>query len=642
MKKLLLLLIIIFSQIFGQSVPFGRGVNLSLWMQADSPEHIPFNRYNKEDFENIKSLGCDVIRLPINLHAMTTGSPDYTIKPLFFYFLDKAVTWAEETGMHLIIDNHTFDVEVSTSPDVEGVLIPVWRQIAERYKDFYQHLYFEILNEPHGINSDLWGSIQGNVINAIREIDTVHYIIPGPADWNSYNSLSQLPEYDDDKLIYTFHYYSPFIFTHQGAVWAQPDLSSLRGVPFPYNASDMPECPPDLIGTWIESTLQNYSNTGTISALEYELNVVAEFSAQRNVPVFCGEFGVYRPYSPPADRVLWYREVRRILEEYNIAWTSWDYQEGFGLFKDGTNELFDYDLNLPLLQALGLNIPAQYQFEIIPDSTDIVIYDDYFSKGFTIWSHPDSDVNYYNSENAATGNYAISWENGTLYNSLSLNFKPERDFTYLMDNDFIFSIMIKGNTPGSKFDIRLLDTDEGENDHPWRLGVTIDDSYLSWDGQWHKVEIPLSEFIGKGAWENDTWYNPPGFFDISKVDIFEIVAEHHTFEGMEFGFDEIKFRNPNPNSVEDDNIPDKFSVSENYPNPFNPATKIKFTIPYESRVRISVYNITGEKITDLINDNFSSGAHEVIFNAENLPSGIYFYHFSAGDFNDAGKMVLLK
>src|SRR5512144_875225 len=93
-----------------KEVPFHRGVNLTNWLQAGSPRQIQFTKFTKQDLENIKSLGCDVIRLPINLHYMTDGEPNYTVDPLFYYFLDQIVAWTEELGLHLILDNHTFDV----------------------------------------------------------------------------------------------------------------------------------------------------------------------------------------------------------------------------------------------------------------------------------------------------------------------------------------------------------------------------------------------------------------------------------------------------------------------------------------------------------------------------------------------------
>ena len=143
---------------------------------------IQFTKFTKQDFINIKRLICDVIRLPINLHHMTSGLPNYIIDPLFFYFLDQIIDWAEELELHLILDNHTFDPAESKNPGIVYALIPVWTQIAQRYKDRSTYLYYEVLNEPHGISDVKWNEIQQEVVEAIREVDRKHTIIVGPAD----------------------------------------------------------------------------------------------------------------------------------------------------------------------------------------------------------------------------------------------------------------------------------------------------------------------------------------------------------------------------------------------------------------------------------------------------------------------------
>ncbi|MCI4669450.1 MAG: glycoside hydrolase family 5 protein [Bacteroidia bacterium] len=235
MKQLPLLLIILgcFLQIQAQETPFSRGVNLTNWFQAPNAFQIPFSRYQKSDFEDIKSLGCDVIRLPINLHFMTQAGHDYVLEPLFLQFLDSAVAWAEELDLHLILDNHTFDPAVNTDPNVGEVLTKVWVQMAAHYKNSSDKIYYEVLNEPHGISDVLWGSIQGRVIDSIRTVDKRHTIIVGGSNWNSYRNLQFIPQYSDTNLIYTFHFYDPFIFTHQGASWVGPSMERLSNVPYP-------------------------------------------------------------------------------------------------------------------------------------------------------------------------------------------------------------------------------------------------------------------------------------------------------------------------------------------------------------------------------------------------------------------------
>ncbi len=333
MKKIFIIAFFLPVFMYSQDMLFHKGINLTNWFQSESPQTIQFNKFTKQDIEEIKSLGADVIRLPINLHYMTSGSPDYTLDPLFVYMLDQVIDWAEELKINLILDNHTFDVAQSTSIHIDSALIPVWSNIAERYKSRSKYIYYEILNEPHGIADSTWNRIQLLTLHAIRKIDTIHTIIVGPAGWNSYNNLSAMPVYEDTNLIYTFHFYDPFVFTHQGAGWADPSMVTLSNVPFPYNSALMPLCPDTLKGTWIEGSLNNYKNEGTVSNVQRLLNIADNFQKSRHVKLYCGEFGVLMNNAPDSDRTYWYKTVREYLESKNIAWTTWDYKAGFGLFK---------------------------------------------------------------------------------------------------------------------------------------------------------------------------------------------------------------------------------------------------------------------------------------------------------------------
>lgn len=89
-------------------------------------------------------------------------------------------------------------------------------------------------------------------------------------------------------------------------------------------------------------------------------------------------------------------------------------------------------------------------------------------------------------------------------------------------------------------------------------------------------------------------------------------------------------------------IPSSFSLSQNYPNPFNPTTKINYSVPFDSKVTISVYSVTGELIMELVNDNVSSGSYSVDFDGSNLASGMYIYKMTAGNFTQTNKMMLMK
>ncbi len=90
------------------------------------------------------------------------------------------------------------------------------------------------------------------------------------------------------------------------------------------------------------------------------------------------------------------------------------------------------------------------------------------------------------------------------------------------------------------------------------------------------------------------------------------------------------------------NLPEEFALSQNYPNPFNPNTKIKYSVPQLSQVQIKVFDIIGNKIETLVNEEKHAGQYEVEFNARSLASGIYFYQLKSDSFLKTKKMVLMK
>ncbi|HMD14493.1 MAG TPA: T9SS type A sorting domain-containing protein, partial [Bacteroidota bacterium] len=91
-----------------------------------------------------------------------------------------------------------------------------------------------------------------------------------------------------------------------------------------------------------------------------------------------------------------------------------------------------------------------------------------------------------------------------------------------------------------------------------------------------------------------------------------------------------------------DDLPASFTLEQNFPNPFNPATKISFAVPKSSIVTLTVYDILGQSVITLVDGKQEPGEHSVNWNALNIPSGVYFYRIVTGDFVQTKKMVLMK
>ncbi len=146
---------------------------------------------------------------------------------------------------------------------------------------------------------------------------------------------------------------------------------------------------------------------------------------------------------------------------------------------------------------------------------------------------------------------------------------------------------------------------------------------------------------------------PSGSFQVHYIDslfsgIFNFKVEIMS-DGWVYWTDSMQVTIPGTGIDEQTNLPITFKLEQNYPNPFNPVTKIKYQIPHRSNVSLKVYDILGNKIAELVNEEKSSGVYEANWNAATLPSGVYFYQLKAapnggqaGDFIQTKKMILLK
>ena len=119
---------------------------------------------------------------------------------------------------------------------------------------------------------------------------------------------------------------------------------------------------------------------------------------------------------------------------------------------------------------------------------------------------------------------------------------------------------------------------------------------------------------------------------------WSVQALDNNFEGSNWAQENITL-------VEDEiinNLPTSYSLSQNFPNPFNPSTTIDYSVPEVSFITLKVFDVLGNEVATLVNENKPVGDYEVEFNRIELPSGMYFYQLRAGSFTETKKMVLIK
>jgi hypothetical protein len=137
---------------------------------------------------------------------------------------------------------------------------------------------------------------------------------------------------DFQRLVYDFHFYEPFAFTHQGADWADPVLRELAGTRYPMDRSQLEALRTRFNEKKLDDwPLNAYPDCPDREGIRKRIRSLADWAKANGLFLYCGEFGVRKESAPPADRALWIRDARSVLEEHGIAWALWAWRAGFDL-----------------------------------------------------------------------------------------------------------------------------------------------------------------------------------------------------------------------------------------------------------------------------------------------------------------------
>ncbi|NIR51551.1 glycoside hydrolase family 5 protein [candidate division KSB1 bacterium] len=306
---------------FEQNRKLGRGVNLGNALEA------PFEGawgVILEDwfFDRIKEGGFNSVRIPIRWSAHASATAPYNIDEMFLERVEWAVQQALSRNLLAIINMHHYE-EIMQSPAAHKArFLGMWEQVARYFRNYPGELIFELLNEPNGaLTPEIWNAYLDEAIQTIRKTNPGRTIMVGPGHWYDIEALQalQLPE-DDRNIIVSFHYYSPFQFTHQGAEW-------------------VPGSDPWLGTSWNGTATEE-------QAIVDDLTHAANWSTANNRPLFLGEFGaIYK--ADMASRARWTAFVALTAESLGFSWSYWDFCANFAVFDKST-----MDWHHPILDAL--------------------------------------------------------------------------------------------------------------------------------------------------------------------------------------------------------------------------------------------------------------------------------------------------
>lgn len=327
----------------------GLGMNLSYldnyWLGSKEKNFADFAKSEdvakrEKMFSDIKKAGFSTVRIPVNFGAWASLEKTYKWNENNgLEFADKFVKWALDNDLNAVIDLHhvEFDGSVKDAAATERI-VWLWSEIAKRYKNTNpEKVFFEIRNEPHNIEANVWREQAEKIIRTIRSIAPKHTLIVGFHDWNSRKALVDSKPFDEENIIYTFHYYDPFIFTHQGATWAGEGLPELSGVEFPY--SKKIKVPETAKGKWVENQIKTYKKDSGEQKIFADLKAAKDWSLKNNVPIFLGEFGSFTKFASEESRCRHAKIIYNSLGKLDIPSAWWEWDGGFNMFEKGTNKI---------------------------------------------------------------------------------------------------------------------------------------------------------------------------------------------------------------------------------------------------------------------------------------------------------------
>lgn len=342
-----------------------RGINLSHWMWYPQAQGEPARRtfITASDLKQLVGVGFTHVRLPFEPDWIwDAGAHAFNAAALAEY--EDATQRCLDAGLAVIIDAHW-----SRTPWIKpgepahearmGELERMWIALATHAKQLdSERTFLEIVNEPHDIAADAWAESQTRIARAIRDAAPDHTIVATGASWGSIDGLLELEPLDDPNVVYTFHFYEPHNFTHQGASWGFPPWKDMRDVPWPGQrveleriADTFPQPSRDAL-RW--SARDGGADPWTPEALDARIERVHQWSLTHKRPIYCGEFGAHRPTAPRDARLAWTRALASSLNNRSIGWAMWDYVGGFAI-ADG--EPGARTLDTDLCAALGLRQP---------------------------------------------------------------------------------------------------------------------------------------------------------------------------------------------------------------------------------------------------------------------------------------------
>ncbi len=570
------------------------------------------NFVTESDIKALASWGFNLVRLPFHYNILTPPDSPGVYSASGFAIFDSLISWCKKYNIYVILDLHCAPGGESNNtisdydPSVPSLwqdtakqtrTVDIWRTIANRYKNEPTVAGYDLLNEPAWTlpnNNQPLHDLYVRITNAIRSVDTTHILfIEG--NWYATDFSGLTPPWDK-KMAYSFH---------------------------------------------------KYWNENTSSAIQNYLNLRSTY----NVPLWLGETG--------ENSNAWFTECASLMQQYDIGWSWWtlkkfntinaplnvpitsDYQQLLNYWGGksskpsvtfATNALLQMANNLKYEYCVFQNDMIDAMMRQPNDNSILpfadnnipgVVYADNYDLGKVTYAYNDADY-----ENTGVSPQT-SWNSGGCYRNDGVDIEQCND---LPTNGYDVGWINAGEW--MKYTVNISQAGSYNIDIRYASNQADGKFVLKLDGNIISSIITVPVTGGWQTWQTMTLQNiqlPAGKHSL----MIQFLSGGYNLNYFMFSSNVTGIKNEKKNEF-------TFNLNQNFPNPFNPATQIKYSIPARSFVTVKVFNILGSEVKTLVNENKDAGEYSINFNANNLPSGIYFYRITAGKYSDLKKMILLK
>ena len=331
-----------------------KGVNLGNWV-SESPLRGERRAkvFTMDDIDKLASYGFDHLRLPVDEDHLFNESGRADEETLSL--IHETITRCKKNGMRIILDihsikSHTFKssrINENTlwdSEDEQDHFVKIWQLLMDEFEKYSEHLVaYELLNEPTANNDEQWNHVANMLIKIIRSVNKERVIILGSNRWNSVGRIENLDiPSDDPNIILSFHFYEPLLLTHYEASFNKfanlkmPQKLKYPGILFSdsvYNRLSAKD----------QELVKPYRRDYNKHYFLKQWKPAIDFAARKGLKLYLGEFGCL-PAAGEKTRLAWLNDVVSLCQEYNIAYSLWEYNNVFGFAERGTGKVKNHEM----------------------------------------------------------------------------------------------------------------------------------------------------------------------------------------------------------------------------------------------------------------------------------------------------------